>query len=229
MPPKHILARILWTAVIFLAFVGVAVATRRVAVLLAPAAINPANNPTAALDAHFADRRPLTLIHILPGILFMVLGPMQFIRGLRVRHPRVHRWSGRIFLTASAILGLAGLTMGVGPTVGGVDEKTAILLFGTLFLIFLGKAFWHALRREFAQHREWMIRGFAVGLAVAAIRPLMGAFFAAAVIHKRTPDPGSFFGAAFWIGFTVSAAAAELWIRYTRLSMSARPEASVAK
>src|SRR2546426_5373850 len=39
----------------------------------------------------------------------------------------------------------------------------------------------HALRREFAQHREWMIRGYAIGLAVATIRPIMGTFFAAAL------------------------------------------------
>ncbi|HVH71215.1 MAG TPA: DUF2306 domain-containing protein, partial [Candidatus Dormibacteraeota bacterium] len=174
------------------------------------------NNPAADLDAHFAGERNLVLTHILPAMLFMVLGPLQFVRRLRSRHPQVHRWSGRIFLAASAIVGMSGLKLAFGKTVGGVDEKAAIALFGTFFLISLGKALWHALRREFAQHREWMIRGYAIGLAVATIRPIMGTFFVAAVIGGHASQPKEFFGTAFWIGFTLQSVAAEIWINYTR-------------
>jgi len=46
---------------------------------------------------------------------------------------------------------MTGLTMAFGKTIGGVDEKAAITLFGTFFLVALIKALWHALRREFAQ------------------------------------------------------------------------------
>src|SRR5438128_12621439 len=106
--------------------------------------------------------------------------------------------------------------MAFGKTIGGIDEKAAITLFGTFFLIALAKALWHALRREFAQHREWMIRGYAVGLAVATIRPIMGSFFAFALIHGQTPEPSKFFGTAFWIGFIAQATVAEIWVRRTR-------------
>src|SRR5437899_10893638 len=75
---------------------------------------------------------------------------------------------------------------------------------------------WHALRREFAQHREWMIRGYAIGLAVATIRPIMASFFAAAVMSGHAPQPREFFGTAFWTGFTLQTIAAEIWINYTR-------------
>jgi uncharacterized membrane protein len=149
-------------------------------------------------------------------MLFMVLGPLQFVSGLRRRYPQVHRWCGRIFLTASAIVGVSGLTLAYGKTIGGVDEKAAIVLFGSLFLIALTKALWHALRREFAQHREWMIRGYAIGLAVATIRPIMGMFFAAAVLRGHRPEPHEFFGTAFWVGFTLQTIAAEIWINYTK-------------
>src|SRR5215467_11105397 len=99
--PNRVLVRFLWIAVIFLAFIGLAVATRRTIVLLKPEALSSARNPAADLDAHFANERALVLTHILPAMLFMVLGPLQFVRGLRSRYPQVHRWSGRIFLTAS--------------------------------------------------------------------------------------------------------------------------------
>jgi uncharacterized membrane protein len=216
MTPNRTLAKVLWIAVIFLAFLGVTVAVRRAVALIKPGAFSASRNPAAQLDAHFAKRRAITLVHILPGILFMVLGPLQFIGSLRSRYPRFHRWSGRIFLSASAVIGITGLSMAAGETIGGVDEKSAIFLFGSFFLFALGKALWHAMRREFAAHREWMLRGFAVGLAVATIRPIMGVFFAAAILRGHAPQPGQFFGTAFWIGFTLQTIAAEMWIRYAR-------------
>jgi uncharacterized membrane protein len=220
MKVNRTLGGFLWTTVIFLAFIGVAAATRRTIVLLKPAAVSARNNPAADLDSAFANRRTLTLTHILPAMLFMVLGPLQFARSLRSKYPQVHRWSGRIFLTASAIVGVTGLTLAFGKTIGGVDEKAAIVLFGTFFLIALGKALRHALRREFAQHREWMIRGYAIGLAVATIRPIMATFFAAAVLRGHRPEPSEFFGTAFWIGFTLQMIAAEIWVNYTRPSVA---------
>ena len=216
MGPNRTLARFLWIAVVFLAFIGLAVATRRAVVLWKPAATHAVNNPAASLDSHFASQRSLTLTHILPAMVFMILGPLQFIKNLRSRHPRFHRWSGRIFLTASAIVGVTGMAMAFGKTVGGIDEKAAIILFGTFFLVALAKALWHALHREFAQHREWMIRGYAIGLAVATIRPIVGGFFAAALLSGHAPQPKDFFGAAFWVGFTLQTIAAEIWINYTR-------------
>ena len=209
-------AKFLWIATIVLALLGIGVATRRAVVLIKPSAMNTSKNP-AALDQHFLKEKKLTLLHVLPGMIFMILGPLQFASSLRAKHPAVHRWSGRIFLTVSAVIGTTGLTMVLKGSVGGWDEKSAILLFGSFFLIALGKALWHAMHREFAKHREWMIRGFAVGLAVATIRPIMALFFATAVSRGKTPDPSAFFGTAFWIGFTVQSAVAEVWIRRTRV------------
>ena len=220
--PNRTLVRFVWMALIFLAFIGLAVATRRAIVLFKPGALSSPRNPAADLDAHFASERMLVLTHILPAMLFMILGPLQFARGLRSHYPQMHRWSGRIFLAASAAVGISGLGLAYGKTIGGMDEKAAIVLFGTFFLISLGRALRHALRREFAQHREWMIRGYAIGLAVATIRPIIGFFFAAAVIRGRAPDPHEFFGTAFWIGFTLQAVAAEIWINYTRPTAAAQ-------
>ena len=216
MGTNRAITRALWVAVIFLAFLGVLVATRRAVVLVKPGAMSAGKNPAAALDEHFAKEKTLTLLHIMPGMIFMILGPLQFVRRLRTKHPAIHRWSGRVFLTVSAIIGITGLTMALRGTIGGWDEKSAIVIFGSFFLFSLGKALWHALHREFAKHREWMIRGFAVGLAVAMIRPIMGGFFAAALLHGHAPEPGKFFGPAFWIGFTLQTIAAEIWVRWTR-------------
>jgi hypothetical protein len=58
-----------------------------------------------------------------------------------------------------------------------------------------------------------MIRAFSVGLAVAAIRPIIGMFFATSRFSGLTPH--EFFGIAFWIGFVLHLIAAEAWIHAT--------------
>lgn len=230
MKPSPRTRRTLWSAVIVLALIGIAVVIRR-AVYLVPIVINgyapaaPPANPRlaqlAALDDIFARYPILTLVHIIPGLLFMVLGPLQFSRSMRARHLQWHRWSGRVYLLSSVTIGVSALVMSLAmPAIGGAVQAAATTLFATLFLFALGKAYWHVMRREIALHREWMIRAFAIGLAVATIRPIIGLFFATSPLSGLTPD--RFFGIAFWAGFVVHLLAAELWIQRTRLQR-ARP------
>ena len=215
--------RTLWSAVIFLAFIGVAVAVRRMAHLVPialhgyhPPAVssNPRLAQFAALDDLFAHYPILTLIHIVPGILFMILGPLQFSSTIRARHLRWHRFSGRVFIVCGLVIGISALVMSFGmPAIGGANQAAATTLFGTFFLFALCKAFWHVRRHEITLHREWMIRAFSVGLAVATIRPIIGLFFATSRLSGLTAH--EFFGIAFWIGFVLQLIAAEAWIQNT--------------
>jgi hypothetical protein len=189
--------RILWAAIILLALIGVFVVVRRTA-HLAPILIygysppaapsNPALAQFVALDDIFARYPVLTLIHILPGLLFLVLGPLQFNSTFRKRHLQWHRRSGRILFLCGTVIGVSALVMSFAmPAIGGVNQAAATTLFGSWFLFALGKAFRHILRREIALHREWMIRAFSIGLAVATIRPIIAVFFATSPISGLTP------------------------------------------
>jgi len=223
MKPDIRVRRALWSAVIFLALIGSAAALRRM-VHLVPIAVsgyhppavpsNPAAAQFAALDDLFARYPFLTLVHIVPGLLFMVLGPLQFSSTIRARHLRWHRWSGRIFVLCGVVIGISALVMSLGmPAIGGFNQAAATILFATFFLFALCRAFWHIRRREVPLHREWMIRAFSVGLAVATIRPIIGMFFATSRFSGLTPR--EFFGIGFWIGFVLHLIAAEIWIHAT--------------
>jgi Predicted membrane protein (DUF2306) len=83
----------------------------------------------------------------------------------------------------------------------------------------LCKAFWHIRRGEISLHREWMIRAFAIGLAVATIRPIIGVFFATSRLSGLSPH--EFFGIAFWIGFVLHLIAAKAWIHATEPKVKA--------
>jgi hypothetical protein len=229
--PGNRARRILWGAVILLALIGVFVVARRVAHLVpilihgySPPIVpsNPKLAQFAALDDVFARHGVLTLVHIIPGLLFIVLGPLQFNSTFRKRHLQWHRRSGRILFVCGAVIGVSALVMSFAmPSIGGVNQATATTLFGLWFLFALGKALRHILRREIAPHREWMIRAFSIGLAVATIRPIIAIFFATSPLSGLTPR--EFFGAGFWIGFALHLIAAEVWIRWTRPETTALP------
>ncbi|HEY8969972.1 MAG TPA: DUF2306 domain-containing protein [Puia sp.] len=206
------------------AIIGIAVVVRRTLVL---AGLLGSFNPPGmagtggmaknapAFDDGFGRHPIITLIHILPGALFMILGPLQFIPGIRRRYRWFHRLSGRIYIIAAYIIGLSALYMPfVIRPIGGLNEAAATTLFAILFLVSLSKAWWYIVHKQVAPHREWMIRAFSIGLAVGTIRPIVALFF----VFSGLP-PQTFFGTAFWIGFTLQLLAAEIWINYTRGSL----------
>lgn len=205
-------ATLLRIAAFFLTAVGIAMVIRRT---LAIAGLIPSFNPSGAapFDGGFAQHPVLTFMHILPGMLFMLLGPWQFMPGIRSRYPLFHRISGRIYIICGYIVGASALCMPfIMLPIGGVNEAAASILFSIFFLICISKAWWHIMQKNIAAHREWMIRAFAIGLAVSTVRPVIGLFFAFSGL-----PPQVFFGTAFWIGFTLHAVVAEVWINETKL------------
>ena len=58
---------------------------------------------------------------------------------------------------------------------------------------------------------EWLLRAYAVGLAIATVRPIMALSFA---FFRLTPQ--LFLGTAFWIGFSLHTIVAEAWIQSKR-------------
>jgi len=237
MEPGTRLRRALWSAVIFLAAIGVAVALRRIVHLwpiltrgyiLVATTSNPKAAQFVALDDIFARHPILTSVHIVPGLLFMLLGPLQFSSTIRARHLRWHRWSGRVFMGCGLIIGSSALVMSFTmKSIGGVNQAAATILFGAFFLCALCKAFWHIRHHEIALHRQWMIRAFSIGLAVATIRPIVGVFFVTSPLTGLTPY--EFFGTAFWIGFVLHLIAAEAWIHATLQRQNAIVENTVVR
>ena len=209
-PPRW-LNRLVWTAVFLLVLIALLAVGHRAVVLSDPSLMVRSGNPASTVDTAFANYPILTFVHIIPGAVFMILGPLQFVRRIRAKHLRFHRWSGRVFFACGLVIGISALALTLQTSIGGANERAAIILFAIVFLFELIRAFLLIRRRRIALHREWMIRAFAIGLAIATIRPIVGAFFA-----TRQLSPHEFFGIAFWIGFTVHFILGEVWINYTR-------------
>jgi uncharacterized membrane protein len=174
------------------------------------AAYHDARSHIIAVSERFRSHRAASLAHVTGGVVVLLLGGLQFVHGLRRRVPTLHRWSGRTLLVAAAITGVSGLYFGVGIPYAGIAEALPTLLFGTLFLMCLVRAYRAARRGEYSRHREWMIRMFSLAAGVGAIR-LVGLGLVSAGVGLR-----ELIGWSFAIGWLTSLVAAEWWIRYSR-------------
>lgn len=208
--------RRLFIGLVILCAIGAAAATRRIVVLGTPPTAGPAD--FGGLNAHFEAKARMTLVHLIPSLLFVLLVPLQFVSPLRQRHPRVHRWTGRVIVGMGVVIGGSALWLSAHP-VGGLAEATATIFYGCFFLFALGKAWRHIRNGRVELHREWATRMTAIALGVATTRPIMGVFFATSRLTGLTPH--DFFGPAMWLGLTSTYLAGELWLQAQRRKSTA--------
>jgi uncharacterized membrane protein len=206
-PPNWLLS-IRNVLICVLVLIALIVASRRLMSLtgIIKTYINP---KFGEFDSGFKLHPFLTFLHIVPGILFIVLAPLQFINSIRVKYIRMHRILGWFVATDATIIGVTALVMSFKLSIGGATETSATVVFAVFFLFALFKAIYHIKKHEMLLHREWMIRMFSIGLAVALVRPIVGLFFAFSNL-----SPHQFFGIAFWLGFSIHLIVAECWIRF---------------
>jgi hypothetical protein len=184
--------------------IAVAAVIRRVVALIHPVTSGPPQ--MVALDAVFASHKALTLAHILPALAFVVLIPFLYARRFADA-----RWVEQLLFPLGGIVGITAYAMST-DSIGGWLERSAVLLFNTLFLFSLFRA-WQ-LRREQNQKLKWLTRAIGILLGIATTRPVMGIFFATSPLTHLAPS--QFFGIAFWIGFSINTVAVEIWLRSRR-------------
>ncbi|WP_433273556.1 DUF2306 domain-containing protein [Actinosynnema sp. CS-041913] len=109
---------------------------------------------------------PLPVVaHILSAVLYCVVGALQFAPRFRGRRPGTHRVLGRLLVPAGLAMGLTGLwmTLFYAWPEGDGDLLAAFrLVFGSAMVASIVLGFAAIRRRDFARHRAWMIRGYAI-------------------------------------------------------------------
>jgi hypothetical protein len=186
----------------FCTVIAVAVVLRRLFALASPPHAGPPQ--LVALDAVFASHAGLTLAHILPALAFVVLTPLVFMR----RFTRSN-WPERLLFPLGAVVGGTAYAMSV-YSVGGWLERSAVLLFNTLFLVSLAQAYRYSRQGEPVLKLRWLLLAIGILLGIATTRPVMGFFFATSRLTHLKPH--QFFGIAFWIGFSINTIAVGSWL-----------------
>jgi uncharacterized membrane protein len=113
-----------------------------------------------------ADRQ-LLIPHTLSGVIALLSGPIQFSSRFRRRHVKFHRVLGRIYVVSVFIGAATGVALANGrPGFPGTSMQAAAWIVCTT------AAFLTARNRQILQHRQWMVRSYAVTFTFVSSRVL---------------------------------------------------------
>lgn len=124
-----------------------------------------------------------------------------------------HRWCGRVFFVASLVgVGSALVFLPLLPVFGSLSTRVGLVVASSFFLLALFKGYTSVRRGQYAIHREWMIRAFAIGLGISTFRVLIPLLMIPPI---RASFPEAW-DTVVWLGFVINVTAAETWINLTR-------------
>jgi uncharacterized membrane protein len=115
----------------------------------------------------------LIIPHVVAGVIALLSGPLQFSSRIRKRYPRLHRILGRVYVTSvliAAPLAIALAAHSRSPHI--IFFFPATLVQAGTWIVTTAAALLTARNRYFQQHREWMIRSYAVTFTFIGTRVL---------------------------------------------------------
>lgn len=218
-----------WGVMTFLA-VGIAIAA------IAPyATLNSANFNEAT--KRYATETNLKFIglfvHAFSSGIALVIGPFQFRQGLRDRRPSLHRWMGRIYLTAILIGGLSAFVIAPG-LISGLVGEVGLMSLAALWLWTGCMAYINIRAGNVEVHRNWMTRNYALTFAGVTLRLWLGTLIATQLPMLETKYAGNFnnlfvevYRVVMWLAWVPNLFVAE-WLIQRRASKSSMVKQQVA-
>ena len=211
-PPSRLALRLAWAGLWLL----LAIASAEFLI----AAYGKYRHLDSAAYGMFMTRRGWLWLHLAGGLTTVLLGPVQFLTQWRLRQPRLHRLTGRIYLVGVlvAATGATGL-IATSPAPFAIRAAFAATALAWLTTALTGLA--AILRGAVERHRRWMVRNYAVTLAPIIFRlslPL-------AIAGGLAPSP-ALIATLLWCSWIVPLLACEAVRRLAGLRRSARARAS---
>lgn len=116
----------------------------------------------------------MIILHIMIPAYVMVAGGLQLIPMIRNRYRKFHRINGRIYLTTAVLTSVTGIFMILTRgTVGDGIQHLLTTFNGLLILLFAYFTVDMAMRKNFAEHRQWAMRLFVVVSGVWTFRVML--------------------------------------------------------
>ena len=118
---------------------------------------------------YFWPRRWWLVLHIAGGITALTVGLVQLWLGLTNRTAALHRALGKLYVAVIAVGSIAGFYLAL--TIPGNAPYAAGLFFLCVaWVVTTSMAVLAISRRNVSQHREWMMRSYAVTFAFVTFR-----------------------------------------------------------
>jgi len=166
---------------------------------------------------------PLLVTHIFLGSVALLAACLQVWPWLRRSHPDIHRWSGRVYVTAALTASVC--VMIIAPMGQfGANQRVANTMLAVLWFITTLAGFRAIRQRRYADHRQWMLRSVALAFSIVANRVWMFIAFAVFVPEIYTGaavDPADLnqaIGVTSSVSWVVNLLAVEWWLHRRRTS-----------
>ena len=151
-------------------------------------------------------------IHVFSAIISLLAGFTQFSPQLLRDNPKVHRLIGKIYVANILLINFpVGLIMGVYAN-GGLPGKTAFLLLDTLWFFFTLKAYTSVRNRQFVDHKNYMIRSYAMTFSAFTLRS-----WKLILSNTINIDLTELYVIDAWLAFLPNLVIAEIIIRWNKL------------
>jgi hypothetical protein len=128
--------------------------------------------PFAVPSSNFLQRRPWLVTHAASASIALIVGPWQFLSGLRKSRKHWHRRIGWVYLIAVLIGWLSSIPVAMHAQAGPVSQA-GFLALGAAWITTSLLGLLAAVNREFEKHRRWMIRSYALTAAAITLRIML--------------------------------------------------------
>ena len=113
--------------------------------------------------------RPFLYIHAGCAATVLLVGPFQFSKSLRRRYLNVHRVLGRVYVLGCLVGGLAAMPLGLAST-AGPWAQSGFFVLAVLWMVVNGNGWRLAVLGRISEHKQWMVRSFALTFAAVTLR-----------------------------------------------------------
>jgi uncharacterized membrane protein len=147
-------------------------------------------------------------VHVITSCFCLIAGFTQFSKAIRKNQPELHRFVGKLYMVIVLFLsGPAGIIMAYYAN-GGLLSQSAFLFLAILWIVFTYQGYRYARKLDFAEHRKFLIRSFALTLSAITLR----AWKWIIVLFFR-PHPMDAYMLVAWIGWIPNLLIAEWYLR----------------
>lgn len=103
-------------------------------------------------------------MHFVMGTILVLAWPILLSAKIRTRHRAVHRWTGRVYVSAGFLAGTGGMSFILAHGAYSQAASIAFGIWGAVMMLSAVMAYVHARAKRFDLHRAWAIRLFAMVL-----------------------------------------------------------------
>ncbi|AAS39982.1 MULTISPECIES: DUF2306 domain-containing protein [Bacillus] len=150
----------------------------------------------------------MLFIHITTSIVALVIGPFTLSTKFRERNINRHRIAGRIYMVGILLGGVSGLYLSFYAT-GGLVAKLGFGLLSVLWLTSAYQALHRVKNKKIKEHRNWMIRNYALTFAAVTLRIWLPLFIVLFGIEHFELS----YAIIAWLAWVPNLIVAELFIR----------------